>query len=134
MAGSNSTRRTSAARRPPASEPTIAQRKSAKKTVKKPSTKSANKPIAAGDGESPDVRTIPGIGPTLARDFAHIGVRTLADLRGADPSRLFNKLRAANAREAHATSKNYLYVIRMAVYYADGGRDPEKLRWNVWKD
>ncbi|MFN9133044.1 MAG: hypothetical protein ACK5XO_10240 [Phycisphaerales bacterium] len=25
-------------------------------------------------------------------------MRTLADLRGADPSRLFNKLRAANAR------------------------------------
>lgn len=108
MAGSSSSRRTSAARRAPAGVPTAAQCKSAKKTAKKPSTKSANKPTAAGDGESPDVRTIPGIGPTLARDFARIGVRTLADLRGADPSRLFNKLRAANAREAHATSKNYL--------------------------
>jgi hypothetical protein len=41
---------------------------------------------------------------------------------------------AANAAVGHATSKNYLYVIRMAVYYANGGRDPSKLRWSAWSD
>jgi hypothetical protein len=25
-------------------------------------------------------------------------------------------------------------VIRMAVYYANGGRDEAKLQWNAWKD
>ncbi|NMB56563.1 pathogenicity locus, partial [Candidatus Beckwithbacteria bacterium] len=27
-----------------------------------------------------------------------------------------------------------LYVFRCAVYYAKGGRDPEKLKWWNWKD
>jgi hypothetical protein len=27
-----------------------------------------------------------------------------------------------------------LYVFRCAVYYAEGGREPEKLRWWNWKD
>lgn len=80
------------------------------------------------------LREIPGIGKTFVRDFARIGVMRLSDLRHADPERLFRKLEAANAAEHHATSKNYLYVIRMAVYYANGGRDPERLRWNAWKD
>lgn len=81
-----------------------------------------------------DLREIPGIGKTFARDFARIGVVRIADLRHADPERLFRSLERANEAEQHATSKNYLYVIRMAVYYANGGRDPEKLRWNAWKD
>lgn len=80
------------------------------------------------------LRQIPGIGKTFVRDFERIGVTGLSDLRHADPQRLFRKLERANATQQHATSKNYLYVIRMAVYYANGGRDPERLRWNAWKD
>ncbi|HEX8878326.1 MAG TPA: helix-hairpin-helix domain-containing protein [Phycisphaerales bacterium] len=80
------------------------------------------------------LREIPGIGATFVRDFARLGVTEIADLRGADPERLFGKLERANAAERHATSKNYLYVIRMAVYYANGGRDPQRLKWNAWKD
>ncbi|MFG0304706.1 MAG: DUF4332 domain-containing protein [Phycisphaerales bacterium JB040] len=81
-----------------------------------------------------DLRTIPGIGRTFERDLARIGITSVAQLRGKRPERLFAKLAEANARELHPTSKNYLYVIRMAVYYADGGRDPDRLRWHVWKD
>ncbi|HLP85711.1 MAG TPA: helix-hairpin-helix domain-containing protein [Phycisphaerales bacterium] len=81
-----------------------------------------------------DLREIPGIGKTFVKDFARIGVARVADLRHADAESLFRKLQRANEAERHATSKNYLYVIRMAVYYANGGRDPEKLRWNAWKD
>lgn len=55
-------------------------------------------------------------------------------LRGKSAERLFDKLTNANADVGHPTSKNYLYVIRMAVYYADGGRDGDKLRWNAWTD
>lgn len=81
-----------------------------------------------------DLREIPGIGATFARDFARIGITKVSQLRGKNPDRLFAKLQMVNAEQQHATSKNYLYVIRMAVYYADGGRDPERLRWNAWKD
>lgn len=81
-----------------------------------------------------DLRTIPGIGRTFEKDFARIGITSIAQLKRRNPERLFRKLVDANAAEHHPTSKNYLYVIRMAVYYADGGRDPEKLRWNAWKD
>jgi hypothetical protein len=56
------------------------------------------------------------------------------DLRHADPDPLFRALERANAAEQHATSKNSVYVIRMAVSYAHDGRDPETLRWNAWKD
>lgn len=77
---------------------------------------------------------IPGIGRTFAKDFARIGIGTVGQLKGQSPEALYRMLCEANAAEAHPTSKNYLYVIRMAVYYANGGRDPEKLRWNAWKD
>ncbi len=78
--------------------------------------------------------SIPGIGRTFIKDFARIGVTRMAQLRSEKAETLFEKLIAANAAVGHPTSKNYLYVIRMAVYYADGGRDPEKLRWNAWTD
>lgn len=85
-------------------------------------------------GKDSDLRESSGIGKTFVKDFARIGVVRIADLRHADPQRLFQQLEKANAAEQHATSKNYLSVIRMPVYYANGGRDPEKLRWNAWKD
>jgi DNA-binding winged helix-turn-helix (wHTH) protein len=81
-----------------------------------------------------DLRTIPGIGARFVKDFARIGITRIAELRHQDPRQIFERLVAANAAEHHPTSKNYLYVIRMAVYFANGGRDHEKLRWNAWKD
>jgi Pathogenicity locus len=80
-----------------------------------------------------DLKEIPGIGKTFEKDFARIGITKLAQLANADPEKLFQKLVQANADEDHKTSKSYLYVIRMAIYYARGGRDKEKLRWNVWR-
>jgi hypothetical protein len=78
--------------------------------------------------------TIPGVGKTLEKDFARIGITSIEQLSGEDPAALFAQLKMANAAEDHNTSKNYLYVIRMAIYYANGGRDPDKLVWNAWKD
>lgn len=77
---------------------------------------------------------VPGIGKTLEKDFARIGIVSVEQLAGEDPAVLFTQLKMANDAEDHKTSKNYLYVIRMAVYYASGGRDPDKLVWNAWKD
>ena len=70
---------------------------------------------------------IPGIGKTFVKDFARINIHSIND-------QLFLDLCRANELVDHTTSKNYLYVIRMAVYYANGGRDEAKLQWHVWKD
>ncbi len=81
-----------------------------------------------------DLQNIPGIGRTFQKDFERISIRRVDQLVGADADELYEQLRTANARVDHPTSKNYLYVIRMAVYYANGGRDAAKLKWNYWKD
>lgn len=81
-----------------------------------------------------DLLTIPGIGRTFVKDFSRIGVFAISDLIDQDPDELFESLRAANVAVDHKTSKNYLYVLRMAVYYANGGRDESKLKWHAWKD
>ena len=79
------------------------------------------------------LQAIPGIGRTFVKDFARIGVFTVHDLAGREPEALFEALRVANAALGHPTSRNYLYVIRMAVYHANGGRDERKLKWHAWK-
>jgi hypothetical protein len=81
-----------------------------------------------------DLHAIPGIGRTLVKDFVRIGITGQRQLRGKNPERLFARLCKANKAEGHATSKNYLYVLRMAVYYASGGREKKKLQWWAWKD
>jgi hypothetical protein len=47
---------------------------------------------------------------------------------------MLEALAIANQRNNHKTSKNYLYVIRMIIYHAQGGRDIDKLKWSFWKD
>ncbi len=77
---------------------------------------------------------IPGIGQTFVRDFFRINIRSIEDLVDKNADQLFLDLCRANELVNHKTSKNYLYVIRMAIYYANGGRDKSKLKWNAWKD
>jgi hypothetical protein len=77
---------------------------------------------------------IPGIGKTFVKDFARINIFSIEDLIAKSPDQLFIELCRANELVGHKTSKNYLYVLRMAVYYANGARDKSKLQWNVWKD
>jgi len=76
--------------------------------------------------------TIPGIGKTFCEDFARIGLTEVAQLRHKDPQALYDRLVCENERMGHPTSTNYLYVIRMAVYYANGGGDTTKLKWHAW--
>jgi len=82
----------------------------------------------------PDLIEIPGIGKTFVKDFARIGILSQADLVGQSAEDLFQRLSDANEQSNHKTSKNYLYVIRMAIYYAEGGRDPARLKWHFWKE
>lgn len=81
-----------------------------------------------------DLLEIPGIGKTFVNDFARINIDSIEKLKDGNPEEIFDKLRKENNKENHKTSKNYLYVIRMAVYYANGGREGEKLKWSAWKD
>jgi hypothetical protein len=77
---------------------------------------------------------IPGIGKTFEKDFARLGISSVEQLSGKDADGLFLEFQMANAAEDHKTSKSYLYVIRMCIYHANGGRDPAKLKWAAWKD
>jgi Pathogenicity locus len=80
------------------------------------------------------VTTIPGIGKIFAKDFARIGLYFVDDFESKIAEEVYQELVEANLKENHETSKNYLYVIRMIIYYAQGGRDPVKLKWNAWVD
>ncbi len=95
--------------------------------------KKNDKVFVMKDGNA-DLKVIPGIGKTFVNDFLRIGIREIKDLKNKSPEILFKKLQMENEKLGHKTSKNYLYILRMAVYYAGGGRDPEKLKWNVWKE
>jgi hypothetical protein len=79
-----------------------------------------------------DLQTIPGVGPSIARDLGDLGLERVADLRGRDPERLYADLIALRGGPV---DRCVLYVFRCAVYYADRRRHrPELLKWWNWKD
>jgi hypothetical protein len=80
------------------------------------------------------IKIIPGIGKTFVKDFARIGLFFVEDFEGKKAEDIFETLVTANQKEDHKTSKNYLYVIRMIIYFANGGREKDKLKWNAWKN
>ena len=79
-----------------------------------------------------ELRTIPGVGPSLARDLHDLGVDSIAALRRRNPERLYAQLGALRgARQDPCV----LYVFRCAVYFArTPDPDPVLLRWWAWKD
>lgn len=86
----------------------------------------------AGQEELAELRRIPGIGPSLARDLLSLGVRRVADLKGADPQALYDRL---CERDGQHQDRCVLYTFRCAVYFAStAAPDPEKLKWWHWKD
>jgi Pathogenicity locus len=80
------------------------------------------------------ITIIPGIGKTFAKDFARVGLYFVEDFEHKVAEEVYQSLYEVNEKENHATSKNYLYVIRMIIYYAQGGRDDAKLKWNYWRE
>lgn len=79
-----------------------------------------------------ELRRIPGIGPSLARDLWDLGIRRVDDLRRRKPERLYERLcTLRGARQDPCV----LYTFRCAVYYASGpDPDPELLKWWKWKN
>ena len=82
------------------------------------------------------LQEIPGVGPSIAADLRGLGIRSVGDLKGRDPERLYRRL---CRKEGGHVDRCVLYVFRCAVYYAgysSTGRspDPDKLLWWNWKD
>ena len=74
---------------------------------------------------------IPGIGVSIANDLNAIGIREVSDLKDKDPVILYEK---SNEVAGVTQDKCLLYTFRCAIYYAEGGREPSKLKWWNWKD
>jgi len=75
--------------------------------------------------------TVPGVGKSIARDLENIGIQRVKDLKRKDPEKLY---RRSNAYAGTTQDRCLLYVFRCAVYFAEGGRNKEKLKWWNWKD
>lgn len=89
--------------------------------------------ISKAKARHPDeLQRIPGVGPSIAEDLRGIGIRTIADLKGKDPERLYAQ---SNAKRGVVQDRCLLYVFRGAVYFASARRrESKKLNWWYWKD
>jgi hypothetical protein len=75
--------------------------------------------------------SIPGVGKSIAGDLRDIGITSVNDLKGKSPELLYE---TSNKNAGGIQDRCLLYVFRCAVYFAEGGRDPVKLKWWNWKD
>jgi len=81
-----------------------------------------------------ELTVIPGIGKSIANDLVNIGINHVADLKGKNPEKLYNKL---NEHSGYVQDRCLLYAFRCAVYYAETPEEKqkaEKLKWWNWKD
>ena len=77
------------------------------------------------------LQNIPGVGKSIAQDLRNIGIRTINDLKGKNQKKLYE---ASNNYVGVVQDKCLLYVFKCAIYFADGGKNKEKLKWWNWKD
>jgi hypothetical protein len=79
-----------------------------------------------------DFQTIPNVGPRTADDLWQLGVRSIAELKGADPQKMYDRLCKLRGVRIDPCQ---LYVFRSVVYYASRmTHKPELLKWWAWKD
>ncbi len=70
---------------------------------------------------------IPGVGKSIAQDLINIGIKSVKDLKGKDPQKLYNK---SNKFAGVVQDRCLLYVFRCAVYYAETDKPKaELLKW-----
>ncbi|AKM81332.1 MAG: hypothetical protein UT13_C0001G0371 [Candidatus Pacebacteria bacterium GW2011_GWF2_38_9] len=74
---------------------------------------------------------IPGVGKSIAKDLQKIGIKSVLDLKNKNPEKLYQ---LSNEQAGKTQDRCLLYVFRCAVYYANGGRNLEKLKWWNWKE
>lgn len=74
---------------------------------------------------------LPGVGPSIAADLRSLGVRSVKDMAGRDPERLYADL---NTLTGTRQDPCVLYVFRCAVYGARTKKPkPALLKWWNWK-
>jgi replicative superfamily II helicase len=81
-----------------------------------------------------DLMIIPGVGKSISNDLYNIGIRSINDLKGKDPEKLFIK---SNKHAGVVQDRCLLYVFRCAVYFAETESKKlkaEKLKWWNWKE
>ncbi|GAB1402822.1 helix-hairpin-helix domain-containing protein [Elusimicrobiota bacterium] len=78
-----------------------------------------------------ELMIIPGVGKSIAEDLTDIGISSVSDLKGKNPEKLYDE---SNKFTGKVQDRCLLYVFRCAVYFAEGGRDSNKLKWWNWKD
>jgi hypothetical protein len=81
-----------------------------------------------------ELRQIPGVGISTANDLWNINIRSVSQLAGKSPEKLYE---LSNKFAGMVQDRCLLYVFRCAVYYAEtpaGKREPEKLKWWNWKE
>jgi hypothetical protein len=80
------------------------------------------------------LRSIPGVGKSIALDLWNIGIHEISDLSGQDPEHLYE---LSNKFAGVHQDRCLLYVFRCAVYYAEtpkSEQEIDKLKWWNWKD
>lgn len=84
------------------------------------------------NGKAGDVlQSMPGIGPSLARDLRDLGVRSVGDMAKRRPEELYQRLCRLRKRMQDTC---VLYAFRCAKYYARNKRHhPKLLLWWNWK-
>ncbi len=79
-----------------------------------------------------DLRRIPGVGVSIARDLWDLEIHAVAQLDGANAEDLYERLCVLRGARI---DRCMLYVMRCAVYFASPGpHDPELLKWWAWKE
>jgi hypothetical protein len=78
------------------------------------------------------LQKIPGVGKSISEDLWELGIRSVNDLKGKDPEKLYAR---RCTQVGMRIDPCLLYVFRGAVYYASYTRhDPELLKWWNWKN
>jgi len=78
------------------------------------------------------LQVIPGVGKSISLDLYNLGMRTVSDLRGHNPEKLYDR---SNKLVGVRQDPCLLYVFRCAVYFAETDKPKkEKLNWWYWKE
>jgi len=82
--------------------------------------------------DSKNLRSLPSIGPSLARALRDLGYRAPMDLHGQDPEKMYADLCELRGE---SIDRCVLYSFRCAVYAVVAeDDDPESRKWWNWKE
>jgi hypothetical protein len=79
-----------------------------------------------------ELRTIPGVGASIAEDLYRLDIHSVHDLKDKSPEIMYEKF---CEMQGSKVDRCLLYVFRCAVYYASNEtHDEQLLKWWNWKD